>query len=157
MTREEYRQTVRSDVYGNPRFIIHFLDLVHEDHPGDHCDKMESARRMANKHGGRRYRGRVFGGGFIFQVYGLDLLIDELYNDIYKKIAKYEINDGHLFDTREEAVKHIDASIGTLTSRISHALLNKKWSEIGDWVLDNLKTFKELIDLNNELNDETDE
>lgn len=45
------------DVYGNPRFIIHFLDLVHEDHPGDHCDKMESARRMANKHGGRRYRG----------------------------------------------------------------------------------------------------
>lgn len=66
------------DVYGNPRFIIHFLDLVHEDHPGDHCDKMESARRMANKHGGRRYRGR-------FQVYGLDLLIGELYNDIYKK------------------------------------------------------------------------
>lgn len=124
MTREEYRRTVKSggmyttrDVYGNPRFIIHFLDLVHEDHPGDHCDKMESARR----------------------------------------IAKYETNDGHLFDTREEAVKHIDASIGTLTSRISHALLNKKWSEIGDWVLDNLKTFKELIDLNNELNDETDE
>lgn len=24
-------------------------------------------------------------GGFVFQVYGLDLLIDELYNDIYKK------------------------------------------------------------------------
>lgn len=47
--------------------------------------EMESARRMANKHGGRRYRGRVFGGGFVFQVYGLDLLIDELYNDIYKK------------------------------------------------------------------------
>lgn len=66
-----------------------------------------------------------------------------------KRIAKYETNDGHLFDTREEAVKHIDASIGTL--------LNKRWSEIGDWVLDNLKTFKELIDLNNELNDETDD
>lgn len=32
------------DVYGNPRFIIHFLDLVHEDHPGDHEDKMESER-----------------------------------------------------------------------------------------------------------------
>lgn len=48
MTREEYRRTVKSggmyttrDVYGNPRFIIHFLDLVHEDHPGDHCDKMK--------------------------------------------------------------------------------------------------------------------
>lgn len=54
-------------------------------------------------------------------------------------------------------MKHIDASIGTLTSRISHALLNKKWSEIGDWVLDHLKTFEELIKLNNELKDETDE
>lgn len=92
MTREEYRRTVKSggmyttrDVYGNSRFIIHFLDLVHEDHPGDHCDKMDSARRTANKHGGRRYRGRVFGGGFVFQAYGLDLLIDELYNDIYEK------------------------------------------------------------------------
>lgn len=70
MTWEEYRRSVKSggmyttrDVYGNPRFIIHFLDLVHEDHPGDHCDR----------------------GGFVFQVYGLDLLIDELYNDIYKK------------------------------------------------------------------------
>lgn len=70
-----------------------------------------------------------------------------------KRIAKYETNDGHLFDTREEAVKHIDASIGTLTSCISHALLNNRWSEIGDWGLDNLKTFKELIDLNDETDD----
>lgn len=74
-----------------------------------------------------------------------------------KKIAKYQTNDGQLFDTREEAVKHIDAQIGAITSRISHALVTKKWSEIGDWVLDNLDTFKELIDLNNELKDETDE
>lgn len=74
-----------------------------------------------------------------------------------KRIAKYQTNDGHLFDTREEAARHIDAQIGAITSRISHALVTKKWSEIGDWVLDNLKTFKELIDLNNELKDETDE
>lgn len=54
MTREEYRRTVKSggmyttrDVYGNPRFIINFLDLVHEDHPGDHCDKMEGGGTAA--------------------------------------------------------------------------------------------------------------
>lgn len=54
MTREEYRRTVKSggmyttrDVYGNPRFIIHFLDLVHEDHPGDHVDKMEGVSTAA--------------------------------------------------------------------------------------------------------------
>lgn len=48
-----------------------------------------------------------------------------------KRIAKYETNDGHLFDTREEAVKHIDASIGTLTSRISHALLTRGGARSG--------------------------
>lgn len=49
-----------------------------------------------------------------------------------KRIAKYQTNDGQLFDTREGAVKHIDARIGDITSRISHALVTKKWSEIGD-------------------------
>lgn len=73
------------DVYGNPRFIIHFLDLVHEDHPGDHVDKMESARRMANKHGGKRYRGRVFGRGFVFQT--------NFTTTSMKRIAKYETNE----------------------------------------------------------------
>lgn len=43
------------DVYGNPRFIIHFLDLVHEDHPGDHVDKMESA----TAHGEQAWRETV--------------------------------------------------------------------------------------------------
>lgn len=54
-------------------------------------------------------------------------------------------------------MKHIDAQIGTITNQISHALVTKKWSEIGDWVLDHLKTFEELIKLNNELKNETDE
>lgn len=43
-----------------------------------------------------------------------------------KRIAKYQTNDGHLFDTREEAARHIDAQIGAITSRISHALVTKK-------------------------------
>lgn len=31
------------------------------------------------------YRRTVKSGGFVFQAYGLDLLIDELYNNIYEK------------------------------------------------------------------------
>lgn len=55
-----------------------------------------------------------------------------------KRIAKYETNDGHLFDTREEA-----------------AFLTRFLTRGG--ARSGIKTFKELIDLNNELNDETDE
>lgn len=74
MTREEYRRTVKSggmyttcDVYGNPRFIIHFLDLVHEDHPGDHCDKMESARRMRTSTAGVSIAAEYSAGASFFK------------------------------------------------------------------------------------------
>lgn len=58
-----------------------------------------------------------------------------------KRIAKYETNDAPLRYSGG----------GRETHR------GKQWSKIGDLVLDNLKTFKELIELNNELKDETDE
>lgn len=57
MTREEYRRTVKSGGMHTTRDV----------------------------YGNPRFIIHVFGGGFVFQVYGLDLLIDELYNDIYKK------------------------------------------------------------------------
>lgn len=51
---------------------------------------------------------------------------------------KYETDDGHLFDTRKEA-----------------AFLTRFLTRGG--ARSGIKTFEELIDLNNELNDETDE
>lgn len=63
-----------------------------------------------------------------------------------ERIAKYETNDGHLFDTREEADEahrreHRNANEPHF-SRASQQEVER------DWVPDNLKTFKELIDLN---------
>lgn len=58
---EFYR--VNNDVYGNPRYVIHFLAFAND---------YETAWQRANSIGFRVYRGRDFGGGFVGQSYNLE-------------------------------------------------------------------------------------
>jgi len=58
-----YRAT--NDINGNPRYIIHYLDLA-----GDY----EQASFIAKKLNGKKYRGKNFGGGFIFTTYTPEIL-----------------------------------------------------------------------------------
>lgn len=54
---------VNSDVNGNPRYAIHFLNIA---------DNYERAIKLANKLGGRKYHTKSYGGGIVFQSYNLD-------------------------------------------------------------------------------------
>ena len=54
---------VNSDIYGNPRYVIHYLDL-HDDY--------NEALKIGRKFGGKVYRGSDFGGGIVFQSYSLN-------------------------------------------------------------------------------------
>jgi len=54
---------VNNDVYGNPRYVIHWLAF------GDNYD---TAKGVANSLGFRVYRGKDFGGGFVCQSYNLE-------------------------------------------------------------------------------------
>ena len=72
---------VPSDTNGNPRFVVHFLDLLVEGETSRTTplrDLYALAIRRANQIGGRKYRARWFGGGVVFQSYCLE----ELHNDI---------------------------------------------------------------------------
>lgn len=60
---------VRSDVNGNPRYVIHFL-LVAKTYP--------EAIRLANSIGGRKYHNQSYGGGLVFQSYAVERLCTEL-------------------------------------------------------------------------------
>lgn len=53
---------VNNDVNGNPRYVIHYLDL-HNDY--------NEALKISRKFGGKVYRGKDFGGGIVFQSYSL--------------------------------------------------------------------------------------
>ena len=73
-----YRTT--SDYYGNPRFIVHYLSFTNLD-PDPECmaSGIDEIVSMQNRYidnvrhavGGKRYRGRDFGGGIVFSSYNV--------------------------------------------------------------------------------------
>lgn len=69
----------KSDVNGNPRYVVHFLDIPFRDQrPGEvffayHNAHLAHAR---NALCGTRYRGKDFGGGIVVQTYDIRGQID---------------------------------------------------------------------------------
>ena len=69
-----------SDYYGNPRFVVHYLSFTNLD-PDPECRArgIDEIVSMQNQYienvrhavGGRRYRGRDFGGGIVFSSYNV--------------------------------------------------------------------------------------
>ena len=53
---------VNNDKYGNPRYVIHY-SVLHSDY--------NEALFISRKFGGKKYRGKDFGGGIVFQSYSL--------------------------------------------------------------------------------------
>ena len=71
---------VKNDGYGNPRYVVHYLDFIGKNEQINCLDKYEVARNRANSIGGKVYRGKDFGGGFVFQVYSTSKLISNINN-----------------------------------------------------------------------------
>lgn len=65
---------VNSDINGNPRYVIHFLSvpLSAEEKELPVLDKYETAVNKCKSFGGKKYRGKEFGGGIVFQSYNLE-------------------------------------------------------------------------------------
>lgn len=79
-----------NDFYGNPRYIVHFLDFLNEKE-GDRINiefryslqkKYDIALTKSRAIGGKKYRGKDFGGGIIFQSYNIQ--------EALKKIKKIQ-------------------------------------------------------------------
>lgn len=64
---------VEHDIYGNPRYVIHFLVLA---------DNYREALNIAHEVGGKKYTARWYGGGIVFTTYNL--------KDTLSKIIKKE-------------------------------------------------------------------
>ena len=66
-----------NDVYGNGRYIFHFLNI---------CNDYDEAVKLAHKIGGRKYRGKSYKGGIVIQSCNLE----DTENDIMElaKLAK---------------------------------------------------------------------
>lgn len=78
---------IKNCYYGNPRYVIHFLKLLTSKEINNLSifEGYDLAIKKAKKLGGKRYRGKDFGGGIVFSTWNTtDLLkkIGELRNEI---------------------------------------------------------------------------
>ena len=69
------------DTYGNPRFIVHFLAFPNlNPDPQNRANGIDQIMVTQDKHidnvrraiGGKRYRGKNFGGGIVFTSYNVE-------------------------------------------------------------------------------------
>jgi hypothetical protein len=83
--------TVKNDLYGNGRYVAHFLRFI-TDHEIETLS-IEQQYRLAHsrslKCGGKIYRGKEYGGGFVFTTSSPQRLV-EFINDMMKKIRMKE-------------------------------------------------------------------
>lgn len=59
----------KDDMYGNPRYVIHYLALGLKDY--------ESTKRTRSA-GLKKYKGKEFGGGFVFQSYNVQASMEKI-------------------------------------------------------------------------------
>lgn len=63
---------INNDVNGNPRFVVHFLEVSPEswnDKPSS--EHYHDTVKLMNKIGGKKYHNKSYGGGIVFQSYSL--------------------------------------------------------------------------------------
>jgi hypothetical protein len=60
---------VNNDVFGNPRYVCHFLNIDND---------YEVAIQKAKKIGGKKYHNKSYGGGIVFQSYNIDNLENKI-------------------------------------------------------------------------------
>lgn len=80
VTKDNFTK-VNSDINGNPRYVIHFLDLLTTEEQNEiHAkarpfkgvsDCYDYAAQKAKQIGGKRYNGKDYGGGIVFQSYNI--------------------------------------------------------------------------------------
>ena len=77
---------VNNDINGNPRYVCHFLALVNDQDEEKAKEQSDTIRpyqmsvshlydiavSKAHKIGGKKYRGKDFGGGIVFQSYNIE-------------------------------------------------------------------------------------
>jgi hypothetical protein len=71
---------VNNDIYGNPRYVIHFMDILNpEERMFLPFSKMyDYAIKKGKKLGGKKFHNKQYGGGIVFQSYNISDLEKKL-------------------------------------------------------------------------------
>ena len=85
ITPQDFKR-IENNVNGNPRYVIHFLNLLSDkENTGRIPDKYNRAVEKAKDIGGKRYHTRAYGGGIVFSTYSIHDLCKKLNLLVYGK------------------------------------------------------------------------
>lgn len=76
ITADDFRRAP-SDMYGNPRYVIHWLRFFNDDEP-QAVKTYDNALRRAKQWWGRKSHTKAFGGGVVFQCYNISGLAADI-------------------------------------------------------------------------------
>lgn len=105
--------TVTNDFFGSPRYVCHYLDIA---------DTYEEALQIAKEFGGKKFNNKQYGGGIVFNTYGLRKLTINLLLSIGKASKYYSINSKGCISIRTFLNSDVTNDKGNL----------KKWIKILD-------------------------
>jgi hypothetical protein len=69
---------IKNDSNGNPRYVVHYLNLLTEEEMQESGDKYTLALYKSKKIGGKKYHNKSYGGGIAFVTYDLERLIKDI-------------------------------------------------------------------------------
>lgn len=76
---------IKNDINGNGRFVVHFLEFITAKDRAEAPNDLGKIRFLFNRaiykckpYGGRKYRGKEFGGCIVFQESSEELMADTI-------------------------------------------------------------------------------
>lgn len=67
---------INNDVNGNPRYLIHYLSLDLKEY---------ESTKQTRAAGFSKYRGKNFGGGFVFTSYSVESELNQMYKILHEE------------------------------------------------------------------------
>lgn len=101
MAQREFSTTrINNDVNGNPRYVVHYLDMLTQDER--RCTfltwadaKYDLALYRADTMGGKRHHNKSYGGGIVFQSYNIQDELNQCF-DRFENSADYVKAHNHM-------------------------------------------------------------
>ena len=81
MIKPEDFTRVNSDSYGNPRYVLHFLQCEPEswkDYNLTLSERYARTVKLVNQIHGRKFHNKQYGGGIVFQTYSIPSTIKQI-------------------------------------------------------------------------------
>jgi len=79
MIKPEDFTRVNSDSYGNPRYVLHFLQCEPESwRTEEFSGRYARTVKLMNQIHGRKYHNKQYGGGIVFQTYNIPGTIKQI-------------------------------------------------------------------------------